>query len=45
MTDYYDKVENKTDSLLFVLANKPWSALAILLGGLGLFWLGFWLGG
>ncbi len=40
----YRKVEDKTDSLLFVLANKPWSALAIVLGGVGLFCLGFWLG-
>ena len=43
--EVYQKVEDKTDSLLVVLANKPFSALAIVLAGAGLFWLGFWLGG
>ncbi len=40
----YQKVEDKTDSLLVVLANKPFSAPAVVLAGAGLFWLGFWLG-
>ncbi len=38
------KLERKTDSLLFVLANKPWSALFLIALAVGLFVAGVVVG-
>ncbi len=37
-------IEKRADSLLFVLANKPWTALFLIALAAGLFMAGFVLG-
>ena len=39
-----NKLERKADSLLFVLANKPWTALFLIALAGALFLLGVWVG-
>ena len=45
MPDSNNLIERKTDSLFFVLANKPWTAAAVAAYSIGLFLLGVFVGG